>query len=318
MGVLDGRVAAVTGGGGGLGREQALLLAAEGAAVVVTDLGCGLDGTGRDPEAAALVAGEITARGGRALANADDMTDFAAAERLVAQAVEGFGRLDILVNSAGILRDRMIFNMTEADFDAVVDGHLRLHFNTMRHACAHFRERSKAGETVAGRIINTSSPSGLLGNRGQSNYAPAKAAIAALTQGVSMEMRGYGVTVNALAPTARTRLMQGAAAGGDATVDGWHPLDAANVAPLVGFLASDAAAGITGQVFGVFAGVVQLYEGWRPVRAIRREGPGPFSIAELTARRDELFGDTPGEFTSRMSEVSQEITRAFESVGLSR
>jgi NAD(P)-dependent dehydrogenase (short-subunit alcohol dehydrogenase family) len=318
MGVLDGRVAVVTGGGGGLGREQALLLAAEGAAVVVNDLGCGLDGTGRDPEAAALVAGEITARGGRAASNADDMTDFAAAERLVAQAVEEFGRLDILVNSAGILRDRMIFNMTEADFDAVVDGHLRLHFNTMRHACAHFRERSKAGESVTGRIINTSSPSGLLGNRGQSNYAPAKAAIAALTQGVSMEMRGYGVTVNALAPTARTRLMQGAAAGGDATVDGWHPLDAANVAPLVAFLASDAAADITGQVFGVFAGVVQLYEGWRPVRSIRRDGAGPFSVAELTARRGELFGDAPGEFASRMGEVSQEITRAFESVGLSR
>ena len=318
MGVLDGRVAVVTGGGGGIGREESLALAAEGAAVVVNDIGCGLDGTGRDPEAAALVAGEIVARGGRAVANPDDMTDYAAAERLIAQALGEFGRLDILVNSAGILRDRMIFNMTEADFDAVVDGHLRLHFNTMRHACAHFRERSKAGDEVHGRIINTSSPSGLLGNRGQSNYAPAKAAIAALTQCASMEMSGYGVTVNGLAPTARTRLMQGAAAGGDATVDGWHPLDAANVAPLVAFLASDAAAGITGQVFGVFAGTVQLYAGWHLVRSIRRDGAGPFTVAELSARRDELFGDVPPAFASRMGEVSSEITRAFEAVGLSR
>ena len=318
MGVLDGRVAVVTGGGGGLGRVEALLLAAEGAAVVVNDLGCGLDGTGRDPEVAAAVVDEIVERGGRAAANTEDMTDFAAAERLVGQAIEQFGGLHILVNSAGILRDRMIFNMTEADFDDVVDGHLRLHFNTMRHACAHFRERSKAGDPVHGRIINTSSPSGLLGNRGQSNYAPAKAAIAALTQGVAMEMRGYGVTVNALAPTARTRLMQGAAAGGEATVDGWHPLDAANVAPLVGFLASDAAADITGHVFGAFAGVVQLYQGWAPVRTLRRQGAGPFTVAELSARRDELFGDVPLQFGSRMAEVSGEITRAFEAVGLSR
>jgi NAD(P)-dependent dehydrogenase (short-subunit alcohol dehydrogenase family) len=318
VGVLDGRVAIVTGGGGGLGREEALFLAAEGASVVVNDLGCELDGIGRDSSVAGQVAAEIGAQGGRAVANSDDITDYDAAGRLVDQAVDEFGRLDILVNSAGILRDRMLFNMSPEDFDAVVIGHLRLSFNTMRHASAHWRERSKAGEPVSGRIINTSSPSGLLVQAGQTNYSPAKAAVATMTLVASLEMQRYGVTANALAPTARTRLMQGAPMGDGSTVDGWHPLDPGNVAPLVAFLASDAAADITGQVFGVFAGVVQLYEGWRPVRTIRRSGPGPFTVAELSARRSELFGDTPPAFTSRMGEISREITGAFESVGLSR
>jgi NAD(P)-dependent dehydrogenase (short-subunit alcohol dehydrogenase family) len=318
VGVLDGRVAVVTGGGGGLGREEALFLAAEGAAVVVNDLGCALDGTGSDPAFARDVAAAIVERGGRAVANSDDMTDFDAAGGLIRQAVGEFGRLDILVNSAGILRDRMLFNMSPEDFDAVVTGHLRLYFNTMRHASGHWRDRSKAGEQVSGRIINTASPSGLLIQAGQSNYTPAKAAIAAMTLVASLEMQRYGVTANVLAPTARTRLTAGAPMGDGSTVDGWHPLEPGNVAPLVAFLASDAAADITGQVFGVFAGVVQLYEGWRPVRTIRRPGPGPFSVDELIARRDELFGELPGAFTSRMGEVSREITGAFEAVGLSR
>lgn len=318
LGVLEGRVAVVTGGGGGLGREEALLLAAEGAAMVVNDKGCALDGTGSDPAAARDVAAAIVARGGRAIANSDDMTDFAAAGALVQQAVGEFGRLDILVNSAGILRDRMLFNMSPEDFDAVVAGHLRLYFNTMRHACGHWRERSKAGEQIAGRIINTASPSGLLIQAGQSNYTPAKAAVAAMTLVASLEMQRYGVTANVLAPTARTRLTEGAPMGDGSTVDGWHPLDPLNVAPLVVFLASDAAADITGQVFGVFAGVVQLYEGWRPVRTIHRQGPGQFSVDELIARRDELFGEAPAQFKSRMGEVSSAITEAFTAVGLTR
>jgi NAD(P)-dependent dehydrogenase (short-subunit alcohol dehydrogenase family) len=318
VGVLDGRVAAITGGGGALGREEALYLAAEGAAVVVNDLGCSLDGSGRDPAPANDVAAEIVARGGRAVANTDDMSDFDAAGGLVQQAVDEFGRLDILVNSAGILRDRMLFNMSPEDFDAVVAGHLRLYFNTMRHASGYWRDQSKAGVVVNGRIINTASPSGLLIQAGQSNYTPAKAAIAAMTLVASLEMQRYGVTANVLAPTAKTRLTAGAPMGDGSTVDGWHPLDPHNVAPLVAFLASDAAAGITGQVFGVFAGVVQLYEGWRPVRSIRRKGPGAFSVEELVARRDELFGDAPHAFASRMGEVSKEITGAFEAVGLSR
>jgi len=193
--MLDGKVAIVTGAGRGIGRGEALLLAREGAKVVVNDLGGAWDGQGNDERPAQQVVDEIIAAGGEAVANYASVSDFEAAGGLVAQAVATFGRLDILVNNAGILRDKMIFNMDPEDFDAVVAVHLRGHFATMRHASSYWREQAKAGDPVAGRIINTSSASGVFGNAGQANYAAAKAGIAAMTEVVALELRRYGVTV---------------------------------------------------------------------------------------------------------------------------
>lgn len=314
MGLLDGKVAIVTGAGRGIGRGEALLLASEGAAVVVNDLGGEWDGEGADQRPAQQVVDEIVAAGGRASANYASVADFDAAGALVRQAIDEFGRLDILVNNAGILRDKMIFNLGPEDFDAVVAVHLRGHFCTMRHACAYWREQSKAGETVAGRIINTSSASGVFANAGQANYAAAKAGIAAMTQVVSLEMARYGVTANALCPTARTRLTQmGTSVMGEAPEDGaWSPLDPDNVAPLVAFLASDAAADVTGHVFGVFGGTVQVYEGWRPGPKISRPQPGPLTPAEIVDRKGELFAEVAPTFVSRMAEVSSDVFASMQ------
>src|SRR5881296_3383498 len=208
MGALDGKVAIVTGAGRGIGRGEALLLASEGARVVVNDLGGEWDGSGRDARPAQQVVDEITAAGGEAAANYDDVADWAGSERMIGSAIERWGTLDILVNNAGILRDKMIFNLTEADWDGVIRVHLKGHFAPTRHACAFWRARAKAGEPVYGRVVCTSSTSGLLGNAGQSNYGAAKAGIAAFAQIVSMEMARYGVTVNAIAPAARTRMTE--------------------------------------------------------------------------------------------------------------
>ena len=290
MGTLEGKVIAVTGAGRGIGRGHALLLAREGAAVVVNDLGGEWDGTGTDTRVASEVSREIEDAGGRATPHFDDISEPQGAQSLMATALDTYGRIDGVVNNAGILRDKMSFTMPVDDWDAVIKVHLRGTFLCTQAACAHWRQRSKAGEEVSGRIVNTSSTSGLLGIAGQSNYGAAKAGIAAFTQIVSMEVARYGVTVNALAPGARTRMTENTF--GDLSVEGdFDPLDPENVAPLVAYLCSDAAAHITGQVFNATGGVVQLYQGWTAVAEIDKGAR--WEPAELVERIGELFEGRP-------------------------
>ena len=258
---LTGKVAIVTGAGRGIGRAHALALAAAGATVVVNDLGGSLGGEGTDAEPAQEVVAEIETAGGEAVANGENVADFAGAGRLVQQTVDQLGRLDILVNNAGILRDRMIVNMTEAEWDAVINVHLKGHFCPSQHAAAHWRERSKAGDEVHGRIVNTSSPSGVFGNVGQANYGAAKAGIAAFTVILAQELGRYGVTVNCVAPNARTRMTEETFDMGEAP-EGFDALDPANISPVVVALCADEAQGITGQVFHVWGGAVSRLQGW--------------------------------------------------------
>jgi NAD(P)-dependent dehydrogenase (short-subunit alcohol dehydrogenase family) len=258
---LSGKVAIVTGAGRGLGRAHALALARAGAKVVVNDLGAGLGGEGADPGPAQQVVEEIRAAGGEASANGENVADFAGAERLVRQALEEFGRLDILVNNAGILRDRMLVNMTEQEWDAVIAVHLKGHFAPTRHAAAYWRERAKAGDELHARVVNTSSPSGVFGNVGQANYGAAKAGIAGFTIIVAQELQRYGVTVNCLAPNARTRMTEETFALA-APPRGFDPLDPANVSAVVVALCADEAQAITGQVFHVWGGAVNVLRGW--------------------------------------------------------
>ncbi|HEY1367141.1 MAG TPA: SDR family oxidoreductase [Gaiellaceae bacterium] len=272
MGQLEGKVAIVTGAGRGIGREHALALARAGAKVVVNDLGASLGGEGTDAEPAQQVVEEITADGGTAVANLESASDFAGAERLVRRAIDEFGRLDILVNNAGIIRDRMLVNMTEAEWDAVIDVHLKGHFAPTRHAAEHWRERSKAGEEVRARVINTSSPSGVFGNVGQVNYGAAKAGIATFTIIAAQELGRYGVTVNCLAPNARTRMTE-AAFGELPAPEGFDAMDPANIAPIVVALCADEAQDITGQCFFVYGGAVNVLRPWDAGELIVRDGP---------------------------------------------
>ncbi|MGH2767249.1 MAG: SDR family oxidoreductase [Actinomycetota bacterium] len=299
MGMLDGKVVVVTGAGRGIGRGEALLASAEGARVVVNDVGGDWDGTGRDPRPAGEVVEEITAGGGEAVAHHDDISEPVGARSLLQLAVDTWGRVDCLVNNAGILRDRMIFNMSVEEWDSVIKVHLRGTFLCTQAACAHWRDRSKAGENVAGAIVNTSSTSGLLGIPGQSNYGAAKAGIAAFTQIVSMEMARHGVRVNAIAPGARTRMTE-KTFGDLGTPEGsFDPLAPENVGPLVVYLCSEAAAGITGQIFGITGGLVQLYRGWTPVAEDdkgERWTPG-----ELAERVPGLFDDRPRAYAPESS-----------------
>ncbi len=291
MGTLDGKVAVITGAGRGIGREEALLFAREGARVVVNDLGVAMDGAGPDAGVAAQLVEEIRGQGADAIAHTEDVSEPEGAGSLIKLALDTWGRLDVVVNNAGVLRDRMIFNMSIEEWDTVIKVHLRGHFLITREACRHWKAQAAAGEPAAGRIINTSSTSGLLGSAGQANYGAAKAGIAAFTQIVAIEMRRYGVTVNAIAPGARTRLTEkayGQATSQPATFD---PLAPEHVAVLVAYLAGDKASHITGQVFRIRGGLVQLYEGWKPIAA--QQKGGPWTVSEMAAVVDQLFIGRP-------------------------
>jgi NAD(P)-dependent dehydrogenase (short-subunit alcohol dehydrogenase family) len=294
MGMLEGKVAVITGAGRGIGRGEALLFAEQGARVVVNDVGGDWDGVGQDPRPASQVVEEIAAAGGEAVGHFEDISEESGAKSLIALALDTWGRLDVVVNNAGILRDRMIFNMSVEEWDAVIKVHLRGHFLVAREACIYWRDRSKAGEQVRGAIINTSSTSGILGNAGQSNYGAAKAGIAAFSQIVAMEMRKYGVTCNAIAPGARTRMTEKTFGELKVPEGEFDQLAPENVAPVVAFLASDAAADITGQVFGIQGGLVELYHGWHPVAALSKDER--WTPEELAERAGELFKDQPKQY----------------------
>jgi NAD(P)-dependent dehydrogenase (short-subunit alcohol dehydrogenase family) len=269
---LAGKVAIVTGAGRGIGREHALALARAGASVVVNDLGATLTGEGADATPAQQVVAEIEQLGGRAIANGADVAHWDDAEAMVHQAIEELGGLDILVNNAGITRDRMLVNMTEDEWDDVIGVHLRGHFAPTRHAAAYWRERVKSGEEVRARVINTSSPSGVFGNVGQTNYGAAKAGIAALTVIAAQELQRYGVTVNCLAPNARTRMTEATFGEIPKPDDGFDTMDPANIAPVVVALCADEAQGITGQCFFVYGGSVNVLRPWDAGEVFTRDG----------------------------------------------
>jgi NAD(P)-dependent dehydrogenase (short-subunit alcohol dehydrogenase family) len=263
-GICAGRVVIVTGAGRGIGREHALEFARQGAKVVVNDLGAELDGSGGSSGPAGDVVAAIRALGGEAVANGDDVADFAGGARLVHTAVKAFGRLDVVVNNAGFLRDRMFANTAEDEWDAVIRVHLKGHFCTARHAAAHWRDRAKAGETVDARIINTSSGAGLQGSLAQATYSAAKAGIAALTLVQAAELARYGVTANAIAPAARTRMTEQAFSAMMAEpASGFDAMAAENVAPLVTWLGSTESHDVTGRVFEVSGGKLSIADGWR-------------------------------------------------------
>jgi NAD(P)-dependent dehydrogenase (short-subunit alcohol dehydrogenase family) len=291
MGALDGRVAIITGSGRGIGREHALLFAQEGAKVVINDLGGAIDGSGDDRTPAQQVVDEIKAMGGEAVANADNVADWEGGQRLIQTAIEAFGDLHILVNNAGILRDRVLVNMTEEEWDSVIHVHLKGHFVPTRFAAAYWREQTKAGNTVKANVINTSSTSGLLGNPGQTNYGAAKAGIAAFSVIAAMELERYGVRVNALAPAARTRMTEATPGLGDivkapedsAKFDIWDP---ANVSPMVAYLATENLP-FTGRVFFVQGGKVQNMTPWTMADAIEKDDR--WTVAELENETKKLL-----------------------------
>ena len=290
MGLLDGKVAVVTGAGRGIGREEALVLAGEGARVVVNDVGAGLHGeSGGDAHPAEEVVALIAENGGEAAVNGDDISTWAGGKNVVDQAIDTFGSLDILVNNAGILRDKMMFNMDESDWDDVIRVHLKGHFAATHHASVYWRNRSKSGEDVTGRIINTSSEAGLFGNAGQANYAAAKAGIAALTWVEARELGRYGVTSNAIAPRARTRMTE-TIFGGDgmsAAEGGFDAWDPKNVANVVAFLAAPASADVTGQILVVFGGNIYAMSAFKAVGQVARDAA--WTPEELIAAKGELF-----------------------------
>ncbi len=260
--LCEGRVAIVTGAGRGIGREHALSLARHGAKVVVNDLGGAVDGTGDDLSPAQQVVNEIVEMGGEAVANGDNVADWEGAQRLINTAIETFGDLHALVNNAGILRDRVLANMTEQEWDSVINVHMKGTFAPSRWAVAYWRERAKAGEPVSGRIVNTTSVSGLYGNPGQANYGAAKAGIAAFTNIVAMEVARYGVTVNAVGPMALTRMTEGLGSAPQSDEDR-EARSPHWIAPIVTWLCSDEAAGVTGRVFEASGQILAVAEGWR-------------------------------------------------------
>ncbi len=300
MGTLDGRVAIITGAGRGIGREHALLFAAEGAKIVVNDLGGSADGTGSDKSAADEVVDEIKAMGGEAISNGDDVADWEGAQRLVNSAVEAFGDLHVLVNNAGILRDRVLVNMTEAEWDAVVKVHLKGHFAPTRWAAAYWREQTKAGKTVNASVINTSSTSGLFSNPGQTNYGAAKSGIATFSQIVAKELVRYGVRSNSIAPAARTRLTMATPGLGEriaapeeaSKFDEWDP---ANISPLVAYLAT-ADCPYSGATFFVQGGLVKIFKSWELGEGVDQDAR--WEVADLAAAMKPLadlpYAKAPG------------------------
>jgi NAD(P)-dependent dehydrogenase (short-subunit alcohol dehydrogenase family) len=292
MGALDGRVAIITGAGRGIGREHSLLFAQEGAKVVVNDLGGAIDGSGDDRSPAQQVVDEIKAAGGEAVANADDVADWEGGRRLINAAVEAFGDVNVLINNAGILRDRMLVSMEEGEWDSVIHVHLKGHFVPTHWAANHWREQSKAGKDVDAAIVNTSSTSGLIGNPGQANYGAAKAGIAAFTIIAAQELQRYGVRVNAIAPAARTRMTEATpglsevvkAPTDTAKFDVWDP---ANVSPLVAYLASESCPA-TGKVFLVQGGKVQTFQPWTLTEMIDKNDR--WTVAELQSEMKQLLG----------------------------
>jgi short-subunit dehydrogenase len=296
--LCEGKIAIVTGAGRGIGREHALSLASQGAKVVVNDLGGNVDGSGGDLSPAEQVVQEIKGMGGEAVANGDSVSDWAGAERLINTAIETFGDLNIVVNNAGILRDRMLFSMSEAEWDAVINVHLKGTFAPSRFACVYWREQSKAGKPVSGRIINTTSVSGIYGNPGQTNYGAAKAGIASFTNIAALEMARYGVTVNAVAPVALTRMTEGLGPAPESDEDR-EKRSPRWIAPIVTWLASDEAAEVTGRVFEASGDVLAVSEGWvRGPKHAPVDDPtvlGPI-VAELLAkaRKNSGMDGTPG------------------------
>lgn len=291
MGLLDGKVAIVTGAGRGIGRGHALLLAREGASVVVNDLGGTGRGEGADLTPAQQVVAEIEAAGGRAVVNGADVTDWAASEAMIQQAVEVFGGLDILINNAGILRDRMSYNMTEEDWDVVLNVVLKGSFVPSRHAAAYWREQNKkTDQPVNAAILNTSSGSGLWGNAGQVNYAAAKMGLAGMTITMARDLAKIGVRVNGIAPTAATRLLGTVLANRPEVPAGQHdPLDPDQVAPFVVWLCSDRGAGITGQMFNVSGAKIQLLQGWHAITTTEA-GDADWTIERIESLKEQIVG----------------------------
>jgi NAD(P)-dependent dehydrogenase (short-subunit alcohol dehydrogenase family) len=284
--LCEGRIAIVTGAGRGIGREHALSLARHGAKVVVNDLGGNVDGSGNDLSPAQQVVEEIKAMGGEAIVNGDDVSSWEGAQRLINSAIETFGDLHVVVNNAGILRDRMLTNMTEEEWDAVIKVHLKGTFGPARWAAAYWREQVKAGKTVDGRIINTTSVSGIYGNPGQTNYGAAKAGIAAFTIIASMEMARYGVTVNAVGPVALTRMTEGLGAAPE-TDEEREMRSPRWIAPIVTWLASAESKDVTGRVFEASGRTLAIAEGWhRGPRTEPIEDPTQLSgvVADLLAK----------------------------------
>jgi NAD(P)-dependent dehydrogenase (short-subunit alcohol dehydrogenase family) len=277
MAALDGRVIAITGAGRGIGREHALLFASEGAYLVVNDLGGAKDGTGADISAAQSVVDEIMAAGGQAVANTDDISTWDGAKAFIGTAIEAFDRLDVLVNNAGILRDAFIGSMSEEQWDAVIQVHLKGHFSTLRHAVDHWKARAKSGEEVKAAVINTASASGtFLPNPGQVNYGAAKAGIAAMTLVAAAELGRYGVRVNGIAPAARTRLtvdvpMIGELVKAPEDPNAFDAFDPRHVSPLVGWLATEDCP-VTGQMFAVQGGAIQKLTNWQVGDGITTDG----------------------------------------------
>jgi 3-oxoacyl-[acyl-carrier protein] reductase len=288
--MLENKIAIVTGAGRGLGRAEAIELAAQGATVVVQDFGAGLDGSGSSEDPSHEVVSEIEAQGGKAVAHFGDIADYGYVGGLIAETVEKFGDVNIIVNNAGILRDRMIFNMEEAEWDAVIRVHLKGHFNTTRHATTYWRQRSKEGSEIFARIVNTTSEAALFGSPGQPNYAAAKAGIIGLTMSTANGMVKYGVTANAIAPRARTLMTESSMPEmfgqkvEEGTFDVWAP---ENVAPLVAFLASQEAARITGQVFIVWGNQVTLVGG--PHAEQRFETQGRWTPKDLASTLGPVY-----------------------------